>query len=136
MATTPNASEARDSPSRTRRGIFVFGGTIMFALLAALATWLRDGEVAKVFVQGCLGIIELMVISYLFTTTLDRSEVLKNIGLGVRRYSGDPMLQPSYQQPPNYGYQQPYQQSYPPYQQQYPADPANLPPPSPDEVRG
>lgn len=98
MDTTPNENNRikppsgpvceSNKPNRKRRSIFVFGGTLLFTALAAYATFTLDPDnvIAKIFIQGCLGIVELIVISYLFTTTVDRSEVLTNIGRGVRDY--------------------------------------------------
>jgi hypothetical protein len=108
-----------DSPNRTRRAIFVFGGTILFTGLAAFTTLTMEGRLPELFVQGSLGIVELIVISYLFTTTIDRSEVLTRIGKGVEgmgerrrynpRYDYDNQQDRPFQEPAYHRQEQYYQ---------------------------
>ena len=71
----------------TRRTIFVFINTALFVtLITALNYFGVEGPIAERTVDGSFGIIELLVIGFLFTTTVDRSEILHNIGRGVRDY--------------------------------------------------
>lgn len=78
---------------RTRRAIFVFGFTFLFAVGAASITLLGfTGNVAERAVEGFLGLIELMIIFYLSTTTIDRSEVLTNVGKGFRARAEQPQI--------------------------------------------
>jgi len=71
--------------ARTRRTQFVFGSTALFVAIIGFINWTgSQGPVAERTVDGSFGIIELLVIGFLFTTTVDRSEILHNIGRGVR----------------------------------------------------
>ncbi len=78
---------------RTRRAVYVFGFTLLFACAAALITLLGyNGAVAEKAVQGFLDLIQLMIIFYLSTTTIDRSEVLTNVGKGFRARAEQPQI--------------------------------------------
>lgn len=73
--------------ARTRRTQYVFGSTALFVSIIALINYFgNSGPIAERTVDGAYGIIELLVIGFLFTTTVDRSEILSNIGKGVREY--------------------------------------------------
>lgn len=73
--------------ARTRRTQYVFGSTALFVtIIAAINYFGNVGPIAERTVDGAYGIIELLVIGFLFTTTVDRSEILSNIGKGVRDY--------------------------------------------------
>ncbi|MBB5277796.1 hypothetical protein HNR26_003885 [Rhizobium rosettiformans] len=72
---------------RTRRTQYVFGSTALFiAIICAVNYFGNTGPIAERTVDGAYGIIELLVIGFLFSTTVDRSEILHNIGRGVRDY--------------------------------------------------
>lgn len=78
---------------RTRRAIFVFGFTLLFGVVAACITLLGiTGPVAERAVGGFIGLIELMIIFYLSTATIDRSEVLTNVGKGFRARAEKPQI--------------------------------------------
>jgi hypothetical protein len=85
MDVTPIESE--NKPNRTRRAIYVFGFSIAFAVMAFYITLTSDSALAETFVKGALGLIELIAISYLVTTTIDRSEILSKLGSSMRRES-------------------------------------------------
>ncbi|MDX0267599.1 hypothetical protein GOC13_07115 [Sinorhizobium meliloti] len=73
--------------TRTRRTQYVYGSTALFvAIIATINYFGNIGPVAERTVEGAYGIIELLVIGFLFTTTVDRSEILSNIGKGVKEY--------------------------------------------------
>lgn len=77
----------RQRRAATRRTIFVFTNTALFlSLITALNYFGVEGPIAERTVDGSFGIIELLVLGFLFTTTMDRSEILHNIGKGVRAY--------------------------------------------------
>jgi hypothetical protein len=72
---------------RTRRTQYVFGSTALFvSIIVAVNYFGNIGPIAERTVDGAYGIIELLVIGFLFSTTVDRSEILHNIGRGVRNY--------------------------------------------------
>jgi len=77
MATTPKEF---NKPNRTRRAVYVFGGTLVFAAMAFYVTLFGSGDIAEAFVKGCMGVIQWIVLLYLSTTTIDRSEILSNLG--------------------------------------------------------
>lgn len=83
MVDTPN--EYDNKPNRTRRAIYVFGFSIGFAVAAFYVTMNSESEIAQTFVKGAIGLIELIAISYLVTTTVDRSEILSKLGTSMRR---------------------------------------------------
>ncbi|MEQ8307992.1 MAG: hypothetical protein RIA09_15655 [Hoeflea sp.] len=69
----------------TRRTVFVFTNTALFTSLIAIMNYFgAEGPIAERTVDGSFGIIELLVIGFLFTTTMDRSQILDNIGKGFR----------------------------------------------------
>jgi hypothetical protein len=77
--------DARRSESRALRNIFVFSVTLLCIGGALGITLLGfDGTTAQRAVEGLLGLVELTIIFFLSTVTIDRSEVLTNIGKGVR----------------------------------------------------
>lgn len=85
--------EYGSAEGRSRRAVFVFGFTLLFACAAAAITLLGfEGNVAERAVEGFLGLIELMIIFYLSTTTIDRSEVLTNVGKGFRARAEKPQV--------------------------------------------
>jgi hypothetical protein len=61
----------------TRRTLYVFGSTVLFALIII-------GMLAEKTVEGAYGIIELLVMGFLFAGTVDRSQILHNVGRGLR----------------------------------------------------
>lgn len=70
--------------SRTRRAFFVFGFTAGFTLVAAALAFLGyDTPLARTLVDGLMGLNQMMIIFYLSTSTIDRSEILTNIGKGM-----------------------------------------------------
>lgn len=75
------------STQRTRRTQYVFGSTALFVAIIIAVNWFGTvGPIAEKTVDGAYGIIELLVMGFLFSTTVDRSEILHNIGRGVRDY--------------------------------------------------
>ena len=71
-----------------RRAIYVFGFTIIFALIAAGIVFLGlDTTAARTAVDGFIYLISLMIIFFLSTETIDRSKVLHNVGEGFRARS-------------------------------------------------
>lgn len=69
------------------RVVYVFGGTLLFTAIIALVNYFgHTGPIAEKTVDGSYGIIELLVLGFIFTKSVDRSEVLKNIGVGLRNY--------------------------------------------------
>ena len=83
MVATP--TEYENKPNRTRRAIYVFGFSIAFAVAAFYITMTSESALAETFVKGALGLIELIAISYLVTSTVDRSEILSKLGSSMRR---------------------------------------------------
>ncbi len=66
--------------NRTRRAIFVFGYTAIFGAIAAAITLMGlEGPVAESAVTGFIGLIWVMIVSYLTTTTVDRSDILSKL---------------------------------------------------------
>lgn len=83
-------SNEQNKPNRTRRAIYVFGGTLVFLGSAIYGAMNFDGAIGLAFVQGCFQLLMLIAVSYLFTTSIDRSEVLTHIGLGFKNKSVSP----------------------------------------------
>ena len=71
-------------PNRLRRACFVFGGALLFSSMAFYSLLFTEGSATEIFIKGCLGIVEIIVIMYLGTTTVDRSEILSKIGDSMR----------------------------------------------------
>lgn len=90
MGQHPVSGESVKSASqRMRRTQYVFGSTALFVMIICAVNVLGNvGPIPEKTVEGAYGIIELLVIGFLFTTTVDRSEILHNIGRGVRDYGG------------------------------------------------
>jgi hypothetical protein len=83
----------RRSENRNLKNIYVFGLTIvcLFGVIV-LTLFSFEGAVAEEAVKGLIGLVELTVIFFLSTTTIDRSEVLTNIGKGVRARAEQPTI--------------------------------------------
>lgn len=87
MGVEPVPEEGVTKKDKTRRSIYVFGSTLLFtALVIGINYFGSVGPVAERTVDGAFGIIELLVIGFLFAGSVDRSEILHNIGKGVRDY--------------------------------------------------
>lgn len=75
----------KDPTNRTRRAIFVFGSTLLFAAIPSSILYFGlEGPIAEKATDGFIGLIEMIIIGYLFTTTVDRSEILTNVGVAMR----------------------------------------------------
>lgn len=57
----------------------------MFSSMAFFALLFTDKSTSEIFIRGCLGIVELLVIMYIGTTTVDRSEILANLGKSMQK---------------------------------------------------
>jgi hypothetical protein len=69
----------------TRRTLYVFGSTVLFALIIIGVNYSGEsGMLAEKTVEGAYGIIELLVMGFLFAGTVDRSQILHNVGRGLR----------------------------------------------------
>jgi hypothetical protein len=85
--------EIRRAEGRGLKNTYVFGFTAIFSIGAIVITAMGfDGPVAERAVEGLLGLVELMIIFFLSTATIDRSEVLTNIGKGVRARAEQPQI--------------------------------------------
>ena len=94
MGGEPVSEEAVTQKDKTRRTLYVFGSTLLFtALVIGINYFGSVGPVAERTVDGAFGIIELLVIGFLFAGSVDRSEILHNIGKGVRNYGSRRALQ-------------------------------------------
>lgn len=72
--------------NRERRALFVFGYTAIFSGIAAAITLMGlQGPTAEAAVTGFIGLIWVMIVSYLTTTTVDRSEILTKLGAGFNK---------------------------------------------------
>lgn len=80
-----NDLKHKDPTNRTRRAIYVFGSTILFTAIPVSILYLGlDGPIAERATDGFIGLIELIILGYLFTSSVDRSEVLTNAGIAMR----------------------------------------------------
>lgn len=85
--------DVRRSENRGLRNLYVFGVTIACLVGAIGITMMGlDGATAQRAVEGLLGLVELTIIFFLTTATVDRSEVLTNIGKGVRARAEQPQI--------------------------------------------
>lgn len=96
LASTTNLDaddDFRRAENRTLRNIYVFGLTLI-CLFGSIAVTVFgfEGSVAERTVEGLLSLVELTVIFFLTTQSVDRSEVLTNIGKGVRARAEQPQI--------------------------------------------
>lgn len=76
--------------NRERRALFVFGYTAVFSAIAATITFMGlEGPTAEASVTGFIGLVWIMVVSYLTTTTVDRSEILTKFGSNFQKQPED-----------------------------------------------
>ena len=85
--------DSRRAENRVLRNLYVFGVTLVCLIGAITITALGfDGTVAERTVEGLLGLVELTIIFFLSTATIDRSEVLTNLGKSVRARAEQPQI--------------------------------------------
>jgi hypothetical protein len=67
------------------RTVYTFVFTSVFTGIIVGCNFFGGHDViAEKTVDGMSGLIELLIVSFLFAKTLDRSQLLQNIGVGIR----------------------------------------------------
>ena len=98
MGEQPVSQSLRNGVSRTRRSVYVFGFSISFTLIIVMVNFLGySGGVAEKTVDGMVGLIQMIAVSYLFTSSVDRSDILAKIGNGFNVAKGTPYRPPEAQ---------------------------------------
>lgn len=81
----PCAEQTGGWIERMGRTVYTYMFTAIFTGIIVGANFTGSHDViAEKTVEGMSGLIELLIISFLFAKTLDRSQLLNNIGVGMR----------------------------------------------------